>query len=286
MINAIEFMFLPFLACILLIGINIYFGIHVIKRDIIFINIAFGQIAAFGSSIASIVIEIDHGQEGHTHEENGLMAYLFSVLFITLAAGVFTFLKDNRSKMSLEALIGISYAISATGAVILLDKAAGGDVHVHEMLAGSILWVGIGDILKLGAVFVIIGLFHYVFRDKFIQLSDNYLNNDWEGKHKKLWDFLFFLSFGVVIIHAVEVGGILTVFAFLVIPASISLLFAESWMKRIIIGWCIGTIVSVFGLYLSWILDIPSGPTVILFLGVSLLVAVIFKVFMKKRIAA
>ncbi len=271
MLTAIEFMFAPFVVCLLLIGINIYFGIHVIKREIIFIDIALAQIAALGATVATVV-----GLAPHAHDEPSLTGYLFSIGFTTLAALMFTMLKSRKLPIPLESLIGIAYAVAATGAVILLDKAAGGDVHVHEMVAGSILWVRWSQILELVIVFGIIGLFHYFFRNKFLSLTDAY-NNGANNSYSFLWDFLFYTTFGIAVVHSVRVGGILTVFAFLIIPASISALFSKNWLPRILIGWGLGTVVTVCGLYLSWTMDVPSSPTVILFLGVFLLLALLVK---------
>ncbi len=276
MIAALQFMIAPFIACLLLIGINIYFGIHVIKREIIFIDIALAQIAALGGTIAA-VLQMSHSEGVHHHDEQSLFVYLFSIGFTTIAAALFAFIKNKKLNIPLESLIGIAYAVAATGAVVILDKAAGGDVHVHEMFAGSILWVSWQQNLYLFLAFAVIGLFHFVFRKKFFQLSDNYYGK----KSSMLWDFLFYATFGITVVHSIEVGGILTIFGFLIIPASISALFSTSWTSRIITGWVIGTLVSAAGLYLSWTVDIPSAPTVILFLGVALVLALLFKTIQK-----
>jgi zinc/manganese transport system permease protein len=279
MLTALEFMLAPFVVCLLLIGINVYFGIHVIKREIIFIDIALAQIAAFGGAIALIVHEWIHPEEihDHAHDDSSLFTYIFSIAFTTFAALLFTLLKSKKIKIPLEALIGIAYAVATTGAVIILDKGAGGDVHIHEMLAGAILWVTWDQILKLAVVILLVGGFHYIFRDKFLKLTDSYSSEEKTLKNLRLWDFLFYFTFGIVVVQSVSVGGILTVFAFLIIPASISALFAESWLARISIGLGLGTLVTVCGLYLSWTMDIPSSPTVILFLGVFLIIALILK---------
>lgn len=276
MFTALEFMLAPFVVCLLLIGINIYFGIHVIKREIIFIDIALAQIATLGATFASILPFLS-AHHGHHHDEQTLAAYLFSIGFTTVAAAVFTILKSRKLPIPLESLIGIAYAVAATGSVILLDKAAGSDVHVKEMVEGSILWVSWSEIIKLFIVFLTIGLFHFIFRKKFIALTDKYNQTNNKNGVTMLWDFLFYASFGIVVVHSVEVGGILTIFAFLIIPASISALFTRSWLYRILIGWSLGTVVTVSGLYLSWELDVPSAPTVILALGVFLLLALIVK---------
>ncbi len=143
----LEFMLAPLMACILLILINVYFGIHVLKREIIFIDIALAQIAAFGTSVAAVIEHIMHEGHAHSHDhsEHSMMAYLLSLAFITFSALVFSFLKNRKLSIPLEAIIGISYAFATTAAVIILDKGAGGDVHIHDMLVGSILWGFVGS---------------------------------------------------------------------------------------------------------------------------------------------
>ncbi len=266
---AIDFLLTPLVACILLILINVYFGIHVIRREIIFIDISLAQIAALGSVVAMVIFQSLHPEVSHEHAENNVFTYAFSLVFIILASFLFAWLKNNKINIPLEAIIGITYAVSATATVIILDKAAGGDIHVHDMLIGSILWVSWHRITLLAIVVIIIGLFHIAFRRKFLTLTDKY--NDKNSIRKRLlWDFLFYLSFGIVIIEAVNVAGILTVFALLIIPASIAVIMAKSWMTRILIGWCAGLFVSIISLYISWIKDLPCSPVIISILAIIL----------------
>ncbi|MCK5169028.1 MAG: metal ABC transporter permease, partial [Bacteroidales bacterium] len=174
----IEFMLAPFMACLLLILINVYFGIHVLKREIIFIDIALAQIAALGSTIAAVIHHMFHEghTHGHEHSEDSMLAYILAIVFITFSALVFSFLKNRKISIPLEAIIGISYAFATTAAVIILDKAAGGDVHIHDMLVGSILWVSWSQVIKLFVIVTLVGLIHFIFRKKFTKLSDNYQN--------------------------------------------------------------------------------------------------------------
>jgi len=278
--TAIIIMFAPFVACLTLVGIHGYFGIHVLKREIIFIDIAMAQIAALGGTI-SMLLPVDvssaWGIVSYTAHGGGAIAYLLSLVLVFFAAAVFTLLKSEKLYVSIEALIGITFAAATTGAVILIDKGAGGDVHVHDMLVGSILWVKWDQILKSFIVYSIIGALHYKFRDKILPISEDYQKAKEKGINVKLWDFFFYFTLGIVVIHSVKIGWILVVFAFLIIPASISVLFSQNWSTRITIGWIVGTIVSTLGMYFSWKLDVPSGPSVILFLGVFLLFAVIIK---------
>jgi len=153
------------------------------------------------------------------------LAYVLSLALVLLAATVFTLLRSEKLFVSIEALIGIAFAMATTGAVILIDKGAGGDVHLKEMLVGSILWVKWSAILKSLAVYLVIGALHYRFRDKVLLVTEDYEKAKAGGLRVKLWDFFFYLTLGIVVTHAVKIGGILVVFAFLIIPASISMLF-------------------------------------------------------------
>lgn len=265
--EALIFMLPPFAACLTLIGILGYFGIHVLKRGIIFIDIAMAQIAALGSALA-LILHID---------PNNQWTYYISLAFVILAAWFFSSLKNRQPRICMEAIIGMSYAVAATAAVILIDKAAGSHEHLKEMLIGSILWVQWPEIIKSFIVYILIGGLHYIFRQKFITLSEDYEAVRRKGMKTQRWDFLFFLTLGIVVMHSVRIAGVLIVFAFLIIPASISVLFSENWHSRILIGWFIGTIVSILGLILSWQLDVPSGPSVVLFLGVFLLLTFLGK---------
>ena len=265
--NIFEFMFAPFAACLVLVGILGYFGIHVLKREIIFIDIAMAQIAALGLT-AAFLFNID---------EHSKWSYLFSVGFTTTAAAVFTFMKDEKLHIPLEAIIGLSYAVATTAALIIIDRSAGAGEHIKEMLVGSILWVSWSEILKTAIVCIVIGGIHYRFRNKFVTISEDSRAAQKSGINVKLWDFIFYGTLGVVVMHSVRIGGILVVFAFLIIPSSISVLFSKRWSSRILIGWIVGTLVSVCGLYCSWIFDLPSGPAVILFLGAFLILAMMIK---------
>lgn len=284
--SVIEFMMIPLVACLLLIIINVYFGIHVIKREIIFIDIALAQIAAFGTTIGAIIYSAMHEGVGHEDAEHSLLPYLLALAFTTIAAVVFSVLKNRKINIPLEAIIGIAYAVATTAAVIILDKAAGGDVHIHDMLVGSILWVTWEQVLRLLVVVIFVGIIHIVFRKKFTMLSDNYKNKECMMKSSLFWDFLFYFTFGIVIIEAVEIAGILTVFAFLILPASFSLLFSHSWRTRIVIGIILGVIVSFLGLCISWTMDVPCSPMMIIFMAAFIVIGLtVRKIIPNKKVA-
>ena len=269
MLELFTFMAAPFAACFVLIGILGYFGLHVLKREIIFIDIALAQIAALGVTVA-FLLQID---------PHSKVTYIFSLGFTLLAAGFYSISRSQFKEISQEAIIGISYVFAAALALLLTDKAAGGAEHIKEMLVGSILWVKWSEVIVTACVAILVGTFHYVFRNRFITLSENHMNSTNIGMKWRWWDFLFYASFGLIITYAVRIGGVIVVFSFLIIPATISALFSNNWRNRLTIAWSVGTVVSMLGLYVSFKLDFSSGPAVVCLLGIFLLIAAVLKIF-------
>ena len=259
----------PFLVCLTMVVILGYMGIHVLKREVIFIDIALAQIAAVGAIVAHVAFKA-HG--------DSLFGY--SVAFgFTLAASVFYSLVRRRvNQIPLEAVIGVSYAIAAAAALFLVGVAPGGHIHVQHMLAGSILWATWKDILLCIFVFSAVGFCFYLFRRPFKEISDNYENALGKGIRVVWWDFLFYALFGIVITLAVRIGGVVVIFAFLIIPATISALFSSSWRKRLVISWVIGIGATIAGLLFADCFDFSIGSAISLFLGVALVLAGLFRI--------
>ena len=254
----------PFLVCLTMVFILGYMGIHVLKREVIFIDIALAQIAAVGAIVAHVAF----GAHG-----DSLFGY--SVAFgFTLVASVFYSLARRRvSQIPLEAVIGVSYAIAAAAALFLVGIAPGGHIHVHQMLSGSILWVTWRDFLLCVFVFSVVGFCFYVFRKPFKEISDNYEDALRKGIKVVWWDFLFYALFGIVITLAVRIGGVVVIFAFLIIPATISALFSSNWGRRLVISWLIGVGAIVAGLLFANRFDFSIGSAISFFLGVALIFA-------------
>ena len=261
MAEMLSFMAVPFAACIVLLGIHCYFGLHILNREIIFIDIAMAQVAAMGGLLSILL--------GGQHQDTG--AHWLALGMIALAAALFTATKTSSRKIPQEAVIGIVYAVAATGSLLLAVKVPGGGEHLHEALDGSILWTEWTDLMHTTWVYALVGLFHWIFRKKFIRLSFDLPGARAAGMKIRHWDFLFYFSLGWVLVHSVEIGGVLLVFAILVLPASISSLLAERLGVRIFIGWSVGAASCALALFLSWKLDLPSGPAVICVLGAALL---------------
>ncbi len=262
--SIIQILGLPFLACILMGSILGYLGIHVLKREVIFIDIALAQVAAVGSIAAHLAFEV-HG--------NSTVAYICALGCVLLMAAFYALTRNRITQISIEAVIGISYAIAAAGALFLVGIAPGGHVHVQQILSGSLLWTNWRDIVLSLLVFSAAGTCFYLFRKPLNRLSNNYEQAHAEGLKTAMWDFIFYMLLGIVITLAVQIAGIVVVFAFLIIPATISALFSFHWGIRILISCAATAIASVAGLLFAYYLDFSIGPAVALFLGGELIIA-------------
>ncbi|MBA7694990.1 hypothetical protein ES703_103607 [subsurface metagenome] len=266
--DIIQFLGLPFLECLLMIGILGYLGIHVLEREVIFIDIALAQISAVGSIIAFIIFKTEH---------HSLLSYICALSFTLIAAAFYSLVRRKITQISLEAVIGVSYAIAAATAFFLLATSAEGHTHIQHMLTGSILWAKWSDILLGGIIFSVTGVFFYLFRKIFKKISNDYKSGVVEGVSLVWWDFLFYALLGVVITFSVRIAGILVVFSFLIIPATISAMFSSRFGVRLLIAWLVGAIVSILGLMFSYRFDFSVGPSVVTFLGLALIIVSVVK---------
>ena len=269
MIPQAEVLFLPFLACLILTGIHVYLGIHVISRKVIFVDIALAQIAALGGTVA-FLFGYDPRSEG---------AYFCSLAFAVLAAGVFALTRTRVERVPQEAVIGLTYATASAAAILLADISPHGAEHLHDLLAGSIVWVTPQQIVKTAVLYAVLGLFHFAFRRRFLQISLHPEQAYAEGVRVRVWDFLFYLSFGVVITSSVQIAGVLLVFCYLVAPSIFAVMFYENLRPRLITGWIMGTLVSAIGLSFSY--DRPSGPTIMVVFAVALLTGAIVRAVLR-----
>jgi len=259
----LEFLFLPFLASLILTGIHAYLGVHVVERGVIFVDLALAQIAALGATIAILAGMDPHGAE----------AYWISLAFTFLGAGIFALARSRRAtRIPLEAFIGIAYAVASAAAILAMSKATGETEHLKDMLVGNILAVSRHDVIKTAVLYGAIGIFHYIFRRKFLLISIDPKKAEAEGISIRLWDFLFYASFGFVVTSSVAIAGVLLVFCYLIVPSVGAMLFADRVVPRLAIGWTMGTLVSALGVYLSVFLDLPTGATIVCTFGGILLV--------------
>lgn len=251
----------PFLACLILTGIHAYLGYHVIKREIIFVDLSLAQIAALGAVIAILV-----GYEPHSPG-----AYWLSLAATTLGAVLLSLTRSSRRDLPQEAMIGIIYVISAALSVLLLHQAPEGDEHIRHMLVGNILLVETPDLIKMAAVYTFVGVFHFIFRKRFFAIAEKN-PSDMNSLKVKKWDLLFYLSFGIVVTSSVEIAGILLVFSFLIIPAAMAVLLSSTIQVRLVLGWILGSVLSFIGITLSYVFDLPTGATIVCVFGLGFLI--------------
>jgi zinc/manganese transport system permease protein len=256
----LAFLIAPFLASLILTGIHAYLGVHVVERGVIFVDLALAQIAALGATVAILI-----GMDVH-----GGGAYWLSLAFTFLGAGIFSLARTRRGHIPQEAFIGIAYAVASAAAILMMSKASGETEHLKDMLVGNILAVSYHDVAKTAALYGAIGLFHYIFRKKFLLISTRPAEAERQGVNIRLWDFLFYASFGLVVTSSVAIAGVLLVFCYLIVPSVGAMLFAERIGTRLAIGWTMGTIVSALGVYLSVVLDSPTGATIVCTFGAVL----------------
>ncbi len=254
-----ELMAAPFAECLVLVGIHTYLGIHVLRRRVIFVDLALAQIAVLGTMIGFLF--------GVMPETPA--ALIVSMVFTFMGAAVFALTRIRSDRIPQEAVIGLVYAISAAIAVLVVEKTQGGE-HLKEILVGSILWVKWVDVGVAAAAYTVVGVVHYVFRRQFFLISEDPEKAYKQGMSVRAWDFFFYVTFGFVISFSVKVAGVLLVFVFLVAPAIMAFMLTDRLKYQLIIGWVMGTVVTVLGLCMSYWVDLPSGPTVVAFYGVAL----------------
>ena len=235
---------------------------------------ALAQIAALGATIAILI-----GMDPH-----GAGAYWLSLGFTFVGAAIFAFARTRRGHIPQEAFIGIAYAVASATAILAMSKATGETEHLKDMLVGNILAVSMHDVAKTAVLYGVIGVFHYIFRKQFLLISTDPEQAEAKGLSIRFWDFLFYASFGFVVTSSVAIAGVLLVFCYLVVPSVGAMLFAEGIGRRLAIGWTMGTLVSAVGVYLSVVMDTPTGATIVCtFGGVLIPMFLVHVLFFHKR---
>lgn len=267
MTQAFVHMLWPLLACFVLVGIHAYLGIHVIARKVIFVDLALAQIAALGAVYGIFI--------GLSFETNMWAIKAISVGFTLLGAILFAFTRTPDERVPHEAIIGIIYAVALSLTLLLTANLPHGADETRQMLSGNILWVTPFEVIYTAILYSLVGLVHVLFRKQFFWLSNDAALKDRASLSVKWWDFLFYATFGVVVTSSVGIGGVLLVFGYLVIPSVIGVILARSTKMRLLIGWTSGALVSLLGVMISYYFDLPSGPTIVVLLGLLLAVITI-----------
>ena len=259
MIDALQFLWPPFLVAVCLVGIHAYFGIQVLARKVIFVDLALAQIAALGATVAFML----------GHPAQSAATYGYSLSFTLLAAVLLAFTRSWGTRVPQEALIGVIYVVGAAAAIVLIDRAPQGAEHLKQILTGNILTSGLNDVALIVPLYTAVGLLHWVLR------------RHMTGEGSILWEFVFYATFGLVVTSSVAIAGVLLVFSFLIIPAAIGVMFADSLPRQLAIGWISGTLVSAAGLAASFAFDLPTGAAMVCAFGASLALAGVLYPFLR-----
>lgn len=249
----------PLAAALIILAMNAYFGLHIIRRGVIFVDLAFAQIAALGATAGMLI-----------GTERGSAASVFWAFgFTLLGALLFSFTRMERSRVPQEAIIGISYVVASAAVILLSSFTAEGAEHIKETLTGSLIWVTWPTVGKVALPYALIALFHYVFRRQMHAITFQ----PESARNIRLWDFIFYVTFGVAVSLVVDLAGVLLIFSTLVIPATIAFLYVDSFKPALFIAWATGTLAIVGGLLSSFHWDVTTGPLLVVSFGVLLVLA-------------
>ena len=274
--DILRFLAAPFAASLILTGIHAYLGVHVVERGVIFVDLSLAQIAAFGATVALLLPFAGH-------DPHGPWVYWISLAFTFVGAAVFATIRSRRARIPQEAIIGISYAVASAASILAMSSSTSESEHLKDMLVGNILAVSWEEVLTTAALYAAVGAFHYVFRRQFLAISLSHRDGvEPAGLNVRLWDFLFYASFGFVVTSSVSIAGVLLVFCYLIVPSVAAMLFAEHIGARLAIGWTMGTIVSVLGIWLSLVWDLPTGATMVVTFGMVLTLLSVLKLAIRK----
>ena len=264
---------LPALAvCVLMAITHTYLGLHVLARGIIFVDLALAQVAALGVSVAFLL-----GKEAH-----GIEAQLYAFIATLTIAFAFAKLRNIPSKVAREVTIGIVYVVATALSIVILSRSSQGMEELKSLFNGNILWTSWEEIGVIALIYALLVILHSVYRAKFYQLS---FSEDEPGNQKNapgfFWEFLFFASFAIIITLAVNVAGVLLVFAFLIIPAFSASLFVDGFIKQMLAGWILSIIGCIAGLFLAYQLDLPVGATIVSVLGLLPIVSAVYAKYIR-----
>jgi len=272
----LEFLKWPIIASLVVAGIHAYLGLHVVERGVIFVDLSLAQIASLGATLALLVPAF--GGDPHSPA-----VYWMSLGFTFLGAAIFSMIKGQDAHIPQEAIIGISYAVASAAVIVALSKSTGEADHIKDMLVGNILAVSPEEVMETAGIYAVLGLFHFVFRKRFLLISTDPQAAAAQGISIRWWDFLFYASFGFVVTRSVAIAGVLLVFCYLIVPSVAAMLFARRIGPRLAIGWIMAGVVSFLGMYFSVLFDLPTGATIVCTFGLVLVLMALVRPLVIRR---
>ena len=251
----------PLAACLLFPPLLVYLGLHVVKREVIFVDLALAQVATLGTCVALLM--------GYHFEDPLTFWISLGVTFI--GAAFFSWSRSaKKTGVPQEAIIGITFVVAAAGVILMLSRIAGGKEELEHLLTGDILNVQASDVWQRALIFAGLGTFYAVFHKRFVLISSDPDKAFADGIKVKLWDFLFYAAFALVVVSFVRIAGVLLTFAYLIVPAVCGTMLATEWIRRLTIGWVVAATASLLGLWASYQFDLPTGAAIVCAAGLLL----------------
>ncbi len=270
-----EVMKWPLAACLVFPPLLVYMGLHVVKREVIFVDLALAQVATLGTCVALLM----------GYHFNDRVTFWISLGVTFLGAALFSWSRSSRqNQVPQEAIIGITFVVAAAGVILLLSRVAGGKEELEHLLTGDILNVTADDVGQRTVLFLGLAGFYAAFHRRFALISSDPDAAVAQGLRVRTWDFFFYAAFALVVVSFVRIAGVLLTFAYLIVPAVCAVMLARSWRWRMIIGGTIAAVASLGGLYASYRLDLPTGASIVVACGL-LLVLVNLWVLVRPRAA-
>lgn len=267
-----EVMKWPLAACLLLPPLLVYLGLDVVKREVIFVDLALAQVATLGTCVALLA--------GYHFDDR--VTFWISLVVTFLGAAFFSWSRGSRRHhVPQEAIIGITFVVAAAGVILMLSRVAGGKEELEHLLTGDILNVTGAEVLQRAGIFVVLALFYGSFHRRFALISSDPEQAEAQGIRVRLWDFLFYAAFALVVVSFVRVAGVLLTFAYLIVPAVSGVMLARQWMGRLLVGWVVAACASLIGLGASYQLDLPTGAAIVVACG--LLLAIVSVIAIARR---
>jgi len=254
-----ELLLWPLVAGLVLAVVHAWFGLHVLARGVVFVDLSLAQVAALGLTVAVLA---GHGVQSEA-------AYWYALAFAFAGALLFAYLRRFERSIQQEAVIGIVYAVSASLGVLALDRAPQGAEYVKQLLIGAILTVTPQDVASLAALYACIGLVHLVCRRPLVEVSFEPQRASARGRKVLAWDIVFYGSFALVVTSSVRIAGVLLVFTYLIVPAALAGIFARGVGRRLVVAWVLGVALTAIGLYASWAWNLPTGPAIVSAFGAA-----------------
>jgi zinc/manganese transport system permease protein len=224
-------------ACLLVLSTHVPLGTEVLRRGIIFIDLAIAQVAGLGVIAADTM----------GWEAQGLMVQIAAVAAALVAAGILHF-TDKRWPQIQEALIGISFVLAATAGLLILSNNPHGGEHLKELLVGQVLWATYAQLVPVAIISALVLFGWYWFRER-------------------MQGFGFYALFAFAVTQSVQLVGVYLVFASLIMPALATRSISQRG-PRIWCGYGIGFAGSLAGLMLSVVADLPAGAVIVWSLAV------------------